>query len=343
MELQILNDQKLLDSMRAEHQKLIDKKEVLVEVKDLSKYFNVGKGKTLKAVDGINFNIYKGETFGLVGESGCGKTTVGRTILNIYKPTKGDVIFRGENVKNIKGAKNVRNFKKNAQMIFQDPYSSLDARMTIGEIIGEGVKVHYPDFNENKIKDRVSNLLQLVGLNPEHGARFPHELSGGQRQRVGIARALAIDPAFIVCDEPISALDVSIQAQVVNLLNYLQWEMGLTYLFISHDLSMVQHISDRVGVMYLGNLVELADNKQLYANPLHPYTQALISAIPEADPESTTKDRIKLEGEIPSPVNKPSGCSFHTRCIHCMDICTKEVPKVTEPEPGHFVSCHLYK
>lgn len=342
MELSVLNDKELLDSLRAAHKEILDKKEVLIEVKDLCKYFNIGKGKTLKAVDGINFKIYRGETFGLVGESGCGKTTVGRTLLNIYKPTKGDIIYKGKNTMELKSADDVKKFKKSAQMIFQDPYSSLDSRMTIGEIISEGLEVHYPEHSEQQNKERVANLLQIVGLNPEHGSRFPHELSGGQRQRIGIARALAIDPEFIVCDEPISALDVSIQAQVVNLLNYLKWDLGLTYLFISHDLSMVQHISERVGVMYLGNLVELASNNVLYSNPKHPYTQALMSAIPEADPETSTKDRIKLEGEIPSPVDKPEGCSFNTRCRYCMDICKKEIPKVKEIEPEHYVSCHLY-
>lgn len=341
MEMQKFNDKEFMDKLKENHKLRMANKEVLVEVKDLKKYFSVGKGKTLKAIDGVNFKIYKGETFGLVGESGCGKTTVGRTILNIYEPTAGDVIFKGQNVKDIK-AKDIKEFKSDAQMIFQDPYSSLDPRMTIGEIIQEGLSVHFPNMSAQEKHDRTSHLLQIVGLNVEHGARFPHELSGGQRQRIGIARALAIEPDFIVCDEPISALDVSIQAQIVNLLNYLQWELGLTYLFISHDLSMVQHISDRIGVMYLGNLMELTTNKKIFKKPLHPYTQALISAIPIADPNKETGEYIKLEGEVPSPVDAPKGCVFAPRCRKCMEICKTQRPVLREVEEDHFVACHLF-
>ncbi|MDO5754886.1 MAG: ATP-binding cassette domain-containing protein [Tissierellia bacterium] len=331
-----------MNHLQKEHQKLLDEKQVLLEVDDLKKYFRVGKGLDLKAVDGISFKIYKGETFGLVGESGCGKTTVGRTVLRIYDPTDGTVKFKGQDIKEIKNRKDVQEFKGNAQMIFQDPYSSLDPRMTIGDIIQEGLDVHFPKMTTEEKHARISHLLEIVGLNPEHGARFPHELSGGQRQRIGIARALALEPDFIVCDEPISALDVSIQAQIVNLLNYLQWEMGLTYLFISHDLSMVQHISDRIGVMYLGHLVELTDNKKLYNKPLHPYTQALISAIPVVDLDIEKKERIHLEGEVPSPINPPKGCPFAPRCRECMDICKSKKPQFKEVEEDHWVACHLY-
>lgn len=343
MEMHKLNDTAFMDTLRRKHEEMLREKNVLVEVEDLKKYFMVGRGKTLKAIDGVSFKIYRGETFGLVGESGCGKTTVGRTILNIYKPTAGVVRFKGEDVQQIKGASKIKEFKSNAQMIFQDPYSSLDPRMTISDIIEEGLNVHFPEMTAKQKHDRISHLLQIVGLNSEHGARFPHELSGGQRQRIGIARALALEPDFVVCDEPISALDVSIQAQIVNLLNYLQWELGLTYLFISHDLSMVQHISDRIGVMYLGNLVELTSNKVLYNKPLHPYTQALISAIPIADPNAEKKARIKLEGEVPSPINPPAGCAFAPRCRECMEICKREKPAFREVEPDHWVACHLYK
>lgn len=342
MEMTKFNDLEFMDNLKNQHKKAMENKEVLLDVRDLKKYFDVGKGKTLKAVDGVSFKIYKGETFGLVGESGCGKTTVGRTLLNIYKPTGGQIIFEGEDVSGLKKSEDIKKFKGKAQMIFQDPYASLDPRMTIGEIIQEGLYVHYPEMTEKERHNRTTDLLRIVGLNAEHGARFPHELSGGQRQRIGIARALAIEPDFIVCDEPISALDVSIQAQIVNLLNYLQWELNLTYLFISHDLSMVQHISDRIGVMYLGNMVELTDNRTLYANPLHPYTKALISAIPIADPDAKGKKFIKLEGEVPSPINPPAGCAFSPRCRQCMEICKKEKPVLREVEKDHLVACHLY-
>ncbi|SHE88254.1 oligopeptide transport system ATP-binding protein [Tissierella praeacuta DSM 18095] len=316
-------------------------KDNFIEVVELKKYFQVGKNATLKAVDNVSFNIKKGETLGLVGESGCGKTTCGRTILGIYPATSGQVLFNGKDVHKMNRAEKLE-FKKNAQIIFQDPYASLDPRMTIGDIIDEGMDVHLKLSNKER-QERIHDLLKKVGLNPEHGSRFPHELSGGQRQRIGIARALAVEPQFIMCDEPISALDVSIQAQIVNLLIKLQREMGLTYLFISHDLSMVKHISDRVGVMYLGSMAELASNDALYDNPLHPYTKALISAIPVADPSAEeTRNRIKLEGEVPSPINPQPGCKFVKRCAYAKDICHKETPVLKEVEKNHFVACHLY-
>jgi oligopeptide transport system ATP-binding protein len=315
------------------------KKEALLEVKNLKKYFNVKNKGTLKAVDDITFTINKGETLGLVGESGCGKTTCGRTILGIYPKTGGEIIINGINNDDLKGKEKLK-FKKDCQMIFQDPYASLDPRMTIGEIIGEGMDVHFNISTEEKNK-RIKTLLERVGLTPDYQNRFPHELSGGQRQRIGIARALAVEPKFIVCDEPISALDVSIQAQIVNLLIRLQKEDQLTYLFISHDLSMVKHISDRVGVMYLGSMVELASNIELYDNPMHPYTKALIAAIPEADPDNLgQKKGYKLEGEVPSPINPPSGCKFHGRCPIATELCKTDIPELRELKEGHFVACH---
>ena len=319
----------------------MDKKNVLIEVKDLSKHFNVGRNLVLKAVDDVTFNIYKGETFGVVGESGCGKTTCGRTVLGMYDATKGQVLYEGKDIHSM-NKKERFDFKKKAQYIFQDPYASLDPRMTIGSIIAEGMDVHFK-MTEEERQNKIDRLLNIVGLNKEHGARFPHELSGGQRQRVGIARSLAVEPEFIVCDEPISALDVSIQAQIVNLLNKLQNEMGLTYMFISHDLSMVKHISDRIAVMYLGSVAELAQADMIYEDSLHPYTQALISAIPVPDPHVGRQNkRIRIEGEVPSPINVPPGCKFAGRCPRCMDICRKENPRLREVKPEHFVACHLY-
>jgi oligopeptide transport system ATP-binding protein len=317
-------------------------KEVLVKVSNLKKYFNVAKDTYLKAVDDVSFDIYKGETLGLVGESGCGKSTCGRTILNIYNPTGGIVEFKGTDVAKY-NASQKREFHKKAQMIFQDPYASLNPRMLVSEIISEGIDIHGLLKGEAKTQ-RINELLELVGLNKEHANRFPHEFSGGQRQRIGIARALAVNPEFIVCDEPISALDVSVQAQVVNLLQDLQKEYGLTYLFIAHDLSMVRFISDRVAVMYLGAMAELAESDEVYDNPLHPYTQALLSAIPIPDPDiQKTRQRITLEGDVPSPINPPKGCKFVERCPKACKQCKTERPELLEVKPGHFVACHLVK
>lgn len=316
--------------------------EILVEVKNLRKYFPQGKAR-LKAVDDVSFHIYRGETFGLVGESGCGKTTCGRTVVKLHEATDGQIIYKGQAVTGKLSSRDLLAFKRSAQMIFQDPYSSLDPRMTIAEIVGEGMDVHYDYANAEKQR-RVTELLAKVGLTEDYANRFAHELSGGQRQRIGIARALAVDPEFIVCDEPISALDVSIQAQIVNLLIKLQQEHDLTYLFISHDLSMIKHISDRVGVMYLGSLVEMADQTTIFDHPLHPYTKALLAAIPTADPDyEATRPRIELEGEVPSPVNPPSGCKFRTRCELATELCAREQPTLAAVQPEHFVACHYWE
>ncbi|MDQ0150857.1 ABC transporter ATP-binding protein [Eubacterium multiforme] len=316
-------------------------KEVLLEVKNLKKYFNVGKGKTLKAVDGVSFTINKGETLGLVGESGCGKTTCGRTVIGLYDATGGDIILNGKNITKLSN-KEKRKYSRVSQMIFQDPYASLDPRMTVGDIIAEGIDIHKL-YTGKERTEKIYELLNLVGLNKEHASRFPHEFSGGQRQRIGIARALAVEPEFIVCDEPISALDVSIQAQVVNLLIDLQKRMGLTYLFIAHDLSMVRHISDKVGVMYLGNLMEVAPSNELYKNPIHPYTKALMSSIPVAEYNGgKKKERIELEGEVSSPINPKPGCRFASRCKYAKPICNEKQPELKELEKDHFVACHLY-
>lgn len=318
-------------------------KEKLLEVKDLKKHFNVSGNRTLKAVDGITFDIYKGETFGLVGESGCGKSTAGRTIMRLYDATDGAVSFQGSDVHGKKSKKELHAFTRDMQMIFQDPYASLNPRMTVKDIIAEGIDIHGLAKTKKERTEMVQTLLKTVGLNQEHANRYPHEFSGGQRQRIGIARALAVDPAFIVADEAISALDVSIQAQVVNLLKKLQNERGLTYLFIAHDLSMVKYISDRVGVMYLGVMAEVATSDDLYHNPLHPYTQALLSAIPVADPEEErTRERIVIKGDVPSPVDPPSGCRFRTRCPFATDICKELTPVWQEAEPEHWVACHMH-
>ena len=321
--------------------------EVLLSVRDLNKHFPIKSGIIFKkrnayvhAVDGVSFDIYKGETLGLVGESGCGKSTTGRTVLHLYEPTSGSVMFDGKDLAKLKGSE-LRSMRKDLQMIFQDPYASLNPRMTVRQIIGEPMEIHNTYRGEEQL-NRVKRLLELVGLNPAFVNRYPHEFSGGQRQRIGIARALALEPKLIVCDEPISALDVSIQAQVVNLLEDLQKEMGLTYLFIAHDLSMVRHISNRIAVMYLGIIIELAERNELYLNPLHPYSQALLSAVPYPDPEIEEKrKRIILEGDVPSPVNPPSGCRFRTRCRFAKEICAQERPEFKEVKPGHFVACHF--
>ncbi|WP_062197606.1 ABC transporter ATP-binding protein [Massilibacterium senegalense] len=315
-------------------------KEKLVEIKHLKKYFNTGGG-TLKAVDDISFDIFKGETLGVVGESGCGKSTAGRTILRLYEPTDGEVRFEGKNIYDI-STKELKSLRRDIQMIFQDPYASLNPRMTIEDIIGEALDIHGLAKGAKR-KERIAELLELVGLNPSYMTRFAHEFSGGQRQRIGIARALAVEPKFIIADEPISALDVSVQAQVVNLLKELQEKMGLTYLFIAHDLSMVKYISDRVAVMYLGKVVEITTSDKLYEDPLHPYTKALLSAIPIPDPEiEKQRERIVLEGDVPSPIDPPSGCRFRTRCAFATEKCAQEEPVFKEVKEGHFTACHLY-
>ncbi|MDR7869576.1 MAG: ATP-binding cassette domain-containing protein [Tissierellaceae bacterium] len=313
--------------------------EPLISVRNLKKYFYVGEG-VLKAVDGISFDIYPGETFGLVGESGCGKSTVGRTIVRLYEPTDGEMIYDCKNIYGLSN-KEMQVIRKNFQIIFQDPYASLNPRMNVEEIVGEPLDIHKVFESKIDKRKRIIELLELVGLNEEHSMRFPHEFSGGQRQRIGIARALALNPKFIVCDEPISALDVSIQAQVVNLLKDLQDKLGLTYLFIAHDLSMVRYISDRVGVMYLGHMMEQAKSEELYLNPLHPYTKALLSAIPIPDPEiQKNRHRIMLEGDVPSPINPRDGCRFVERCKYAVDKCREVTPQFREVMEDHFVACH---
>lgn len=318
----------------------------LLEVKNLKKYFVAGRKffsgqpSYIKAVDDVSFSIKKGETLGLVGESGCGKTTIGRTILRLYEPTEGKIIFDGQDITDI----NMQNHRRKMQIIFQDPYASLNPRMTVEDIVGEPVDIHNLASGKKERHEMVVDLLRKVGLNSEHAGRYPHEFSGGQRQRIGIARALAVQPQFIVCDEPISALDVSIQAQVINMLEDLQNQLGLTFLFIAHDLAVVKHISNRIGVMYLGKMVELTTNTELYKNPLHPYTQALLSAIPVADPKtSREKNRIILQGDVPSPMNPPSGCRFRTRCPLAKEICAQTEPDFKEVATGHYCACHFVK
>lgn len=320
----------------------MENKEVLIQVKNLKKYFKVGRNNILKAVDDVSFNIYRGETLGLVGESGCGKTTCGKTVMGLYDATGGEIVYDGVNIHSL-NPREKKEFTKKAQIIFQDPYSSLNPRMTVGDIISEGIDIHGL-YKGKAREEKIFEMLETVGLNKEHASRFPHEFSGGQRQRIGIARALAVEPDFIVCDEPISALDVSIQAQVVNLLIELQKTRGLTYLFIAHDLSMIKHISDRVGVMYLGSLVEFTTSDALYKNPLHPYTKALLSAIPIPDPnEEREKKRIPIDGEIPSPINPLPGCKFSSRCKFAMEICKEKMPLLMEVGKEHFVACHMIK
>jgi oligopeptide transport system ATP-binding protein len=321
--------------------------EALLEVRNLVKHFPIGGGMftkpvgVVRAIDGVSFTIRKGETLGLVGESGCGKTTTGRCILQLEQPTSGSVIFEGIDMVSLDAAE-LRAVRRRVQVIFQDPYSSLNPRMTIGQILAEPLKVHGIVRDPGERELRVRELLTQVGLLPQHAKRYPHQLSGGQRQRVGIARALAMEPSLIICDEPVSALDVSIQAQIINLLEELQARLGLTFLFIAHDLSVVRHISDRVAVMYLGKLVELADRKAIYDEPLHPYTRALLSAVPIPDPKVEAKrERTVLRGEVPSPLNPPSGCVFHPRCPIAVDRCSAEVPPLREIRPGHWAACHL--
>jgi len=312
----------------------------LVEIKQLKKHFPAGRGQAVRAVDDVSFNIHRGETLGLVGESGCGKTTVGRCLLRLIEPTSGEIKFDNHDLLGL-GKSEMRTLRRRMQIVFQDPYSSLNPRMKVGDIIGEPLIVHGIG-NKPERKDRIAELLKVVKLDPDYANRYPHQFSGGQRQRIGIARALALNPDFIVADEPVSALDVSVQAQVVNLLQDLQEQFGLTYLFISHGLAVVEHISTRVGVMYLGKIVELAPALELYQSPKHPYTQALLASIPLPNPEQTRdRERIALRGEVPTPLNPPSGCRFHTRCPHAMEKCKTTEPEFKEIAPGHFAACFL--
>jgi oligopeptide/dipeptide ABC transporter ATP-binding protein len=315
----------------------------ILKVKNLSKYFNIGKDKVLKAVDDASFEIYEGETVGLVGESGCGKSTTGRCIVRLNQPTSGKIYFEDKDIFDVSNTKNLE-FCKNVQMIFQNPYSSLNPRMTVKDIVGEGIKLHNKNLKDKEIENKIEELLKSVGLSKDHISRFPHEFSGGQRQRIGIARALSVNPKFIVCDEPISALDVSVQAQVINMLKKLQKEKELTFLFIAHDLSVVKYISDRVIVMYLGKIVEQGNAEELYKNPLHPYTKALLSSIPVANPRiAKSNERIVLKGEISSPINPKNCCRFSDRCSYAMPICREEMPELKDYGKGHMTSCHLYK
>ena len=319
-----------------------DINDILVEARHLKQYFSINVGmfrsKPLKAVDDVSFAIRRGETLGLVGESGCGKTTVGRTLLHLYKPTDGEVFFEGQPVRT---KEDINRLHKKATMVFQDPYSSLNPRMTVSDIIGEPLDIHHMYASKAERHDRILDLMDKVGLNSEHASRYAHEFSGGQRQRIGIARALALNPEFIVCDEPVSALDVSIQAQVINMFDELQDQLGLTYLFIAHDILVVRHISDRIAVMYLGKMVELADAKEIYERPLHPYTKSLMSAVPQPDPKvARANKRIVLTGDIPSPLNAPSGCPFRTRCRYATEACAESMPELSEVSPGHFAACH---
>lgn len=331
------------------NQKEKEDRQVLVRVEHLVKHFPIKSGflkpkKVVHAVEDVSFDIYKGETLGLVGESGCGKTTMGRAVIRLHEPTSGKISYNGEVIYDSESNSvvSMKPYREKMQMIFQDPSASLDPRMTVGEIIGEALDIHHKTKNRKERDKRIKELLAMVGLNTEHANRFPHEFSGGQQQRVGIARALAVDPEFIVCDEPISALDVSIQAQVINMMEDLQEKLGLTYLFIAHDISVVRHISNRIGVMYLGCMMELAESYELCSNPKHPYTQALLAAVPIPDPNLTrARKGMPMVGEIPSPINPPSGCRFHTRCPHSCEICREKMPILREIAEGHYVACHL--
>ncbi len=319
----------------------MEKTEKLLTLQNVSKRFNVGRGQVLKAVNEVTVDIYKGETLGVVGESGCGKSTLGRTVMGIYNPTEGTISYKGEEV-NLSSSKQRFHYSKKAQMIFQDPYASLNPRMTVGTIIAEGMEIHKM-YTPERRQERVYELLEKVGLNREHANRFPHEFSGGQRQRIGIARALAIEPEFIVCDEPISALDVSIQSQIINLLKDLQSELGLTYMFIAHDLNIVKYISDRIAVMYLGNMVELADSDEIYENTLHPYSEALLASVPIPDPDKEAQAKTQvISGDVPSPINPPPGCNFAGRCPYATEYCQAVNPVLTEVKENHWVACHLH-
>lgn len=318
--------------------------EVLIEVNNLCKYFRLSGKETLHAVEDLSFQVFQGETLGVVGESGCGKSTLGRCLVNLYDITKGEVFYRGKNLKEYRKQPLKKEFCQKVQMIFQNPYASLNPRMTIKEVLEEGIRLYQKKLDKSAVEKKVADLLQTVGMSKEHMSRFPHEFSGGQKQRIGVARALSVDPEFIVCDEPISALDVSIQAQVINMLKRMQKERNLTYVFIAHDLSVVKYISDRVIVMYLGTMVESAATDELYENTLHPYTQILLSAIPTADPAAAReKEEIPVKGEVTSPINPKPGCRFSSRCPYAMEICRTATPDLLEVKPGHKVACHLYQ
>lgn len=316
---------------------------VMLRVHELCKYFPISKKETLKAVDGVSFDLHWQETLGVVGESGCGKSTLGRCIVRLYTPTSGTITYNGRDITQLKTREETQAYCKEVQMIFQNPYSSLNPRMTVLDVVSEGIRLYHKDWSREQIKDAVVSLLERVGLGEEHLSRFVHEFSGGQKQRIGIARALSVNPKFIVCDEPISALDVSIQAQVINMLRHLQEDMGLTYLFIAHDLSVVKYISDRILVMYLGSVMELASSEDLYAHPLHPYTQGLLAAIPEPDPVKARKEHALIKGEIPSPINPKPFCRFANRCPHATDRCRQAIPDLKEVETDHWVACFLYQ
>ena len=320
-----------------------EQSQVLLKVDHLCKYFQISPKEVLKAVDDVSFDLHRRETLGVVGESGCGKSTLGRCIVRLYKPTSGTITYDGKDITQLNTREQELNYCSQVQMIFQNPYSSLNPRMTVVDVVSEGMRLHHKDWDQAKVNEEVVKLLERVGLGREHMSRFMHEFSGGQKQRIGIARALSVHPEFIVCDEPISALDVSIQAQVINMLRHLQEDIGLTYLFIAHDLSVVKYISDRILVMYLGSVMELADSDHLYDNPLHPYTKGLLASIPEADPVKARQVHALMKGEIPSPINPKPFCKFANRCPHATDRCKQGIPELKEVEPGHWVACYLYQ